>query len=132
MTSRPADESIRDLGFGARIAESSSLRLLNRDGAFNVKRRGLPFYQSLNLYHSLLTISWTRFYLLVSGAYVATNAVFAAAYFLCGEGALEGVVDHSAGGRFVEAFFFQHPDSGDNRLRAGKPEGLGRERGCGC
>ncbi|MSV30415.1 MAG: hypothetical protein EXQ52_16980 [Bryobacterales bacterium] len=106
MTAKPPEDLIRDLGFGARVAERSQLRLLNRDGTFNVARRGLPFLQSLNLYHSLLTISWGRFYLLVTAAYVVVNAAFAAAYLQCGEGALEGAAGHGVAGRFLEAFFF--------------------------
>ncbi len=106
MTAKPTDDVIRDLGFGARIAERSPLRLLNRDGTFNVARRGLPFFQSLNLYHSLLTMSWTRFYLLIAAADVVVNSAFAVAYLLCGEGALEGSVGRGTGERFLDAFFF--------------------------
>ena len=36
----PAEEP-RDLGFGSVVADESRLRLLNRDGSFNVLRRGL-------------------------------------------------------------------------------------------
>ena len=51
-------ETIKDLGFGAKVLQNSVLRLLNRDGTFNVSRTGLPLFKSLNIYQILLNISW--------------------------------------------------------------------------
>ena len=58
---RQEDERDRDLGFGSVVARQSRQRLLNRDGTFNVVRRGLGLRASLSLYYSLLTMSWPRF-----------------------------------------------------------------------
>jgi inward rectifier potassium channel len=99
-------ESDRDLGFGSRVAERSPLRLLNKDGSFNVRRRGLPFFRSLSIYHALLTMSWWRFHVLILISYIAVNLAFAAGYVLCGQGALGGTSATSRAGRFAEAFFF--------------------------
>ena len=55
----------RDLGFGAIVASSSAEHLLNRDGRFNSRREGLGFFRSLHLFDTLLTMSWSRFLLLV-------------------------------------------------------------------
>ncbi len=101
----PAEDS-RDLGFGARVAQQTRNRFLNRDGSFNVRREGLPFLRSLSAYHALLTISWPRFFLLSALGYFATNAVFAVAYLLCGPEALNGSKALGLGPRFAEAFFF--------------------------
>ena len=78
----------RDLGFGSVVARESRTRLLNRDGTFNVPRKGLGFWSSLSLYHWLLTLPWNRFFLLVAATYVAINALFASAYFIAGPDAL--------------------------------------------
>jgi inward rectifier potassium channel len=86
----PTAEDLKDLGFGARVAKESRVRLLNRDGTFNVNRRGLSFFRSLSIYHALLAMPWWRFYALLIGCYVAANGVFALAYFACGPGALGG------------------------------------------
>ncbi len=104
---RPAsrDES-RDLGFGAVVARESRQRLLNRDGSFNVRRTGLPFFRTLSMYHQLLTISWTRFLGLVAAAYVIVNGVFAALFLACGPGALTGVSEPDPAARYAHAFFF--------------------------
>jgi len=98
------EEDLHDLGFGAVVARDSRERLLNKDGTFNVERRGRGFLASISPYHALITMPWRAYFALVIGAYVVTNVLFATAYELCGPGALE-----VAGRRtmsFLEAFFF--------------------------
>ena len=51
---RQEDERDRDLGFGSVVARQSRQRLLNRDGTFNVVRRGLGLRASLSLYYLLV------------------------------------------------------------------------------
>jgi len=75
----PGEDS-RDLGFGGRVAQQTRSRFLNRDGSFNVRREGLPFFRSLSAYHALLTMSWPRFFLLSALGYFAANAAFAVAF----------------------------------------------------
>jgi inward rectifier potassium channel len=96
----------KDLGFGQRVAQESRQRLLNQDGSFNVVRKGVPFYRSLSVYHSMLTMSWTRFYALATGAYLVTNLLFASGYVLCGPQALSGASAVAPLDRYIEAFFF--------------------------
>ena len=95
-----------DLGFGRRVAEESRVRLLNRDGSVNVERRGLPFFRSLHLYHSLLTMSWPKFLVMVGIAYLVVNVLVAVGFLLCGPGALSGSTAAGFGPRLLEAFFF--------------------------
>jgi inward rectifier potassium channel len=99
-------ENLQDLGFGSRISQESRRRLLNRDGSFNVERKRLPFLRSLSPYHTLLTISWPRFYLLVVSGYFLFNIVFASAYYSCGPGSLAGAAENSGEARFLDDFFF--------------------------
>ena len=96
----------RDLGFGSVVSRESRKRLLNRNGTFNVQRRGLRLFQSLSLYHTALSISWPRFLSAVIGTYVVINVVFACAYLLCGHGALNTPPTGMPEGRFLQAFFF--------------------------
>jgi inward rectifier potassium channel len=95
-----------DLGLGSRITQQSRTRFLNKDGSFNVERTGVPFLRSLSPYHALLTMSWSKFYIIVALAYFLTNAIFACGYVLCGDGALRGATATGALGHFAEAFFF--------------------------
>ena len=109
MVSRPqslGEQDLRDLGFGAVVSRESHQRLLNRDGSFNVERRGLGFLASLSVYHLLLTMSWTRFLLLGVASYIIANAVFALAYLACGANAIINTAPGTMLAPFWRDFFF--------------------------
>lgn len=99
-------EDLRDLGFGSRVLDREHTRFLNRDGTFNVVRLGLPWWKSLNLYHTLVTCSWWTFYGLLCAGYLAVNLLFAAGYLACGPDALAGADSITIHDRFFDAFFF--------------------------
>jgi inward rectifier potassium channel len=99
-------ENKGDLGLGTRVSGQRHTRILNRDGSFNVRRVGIPNWLGANAYHRVITMSWTRFYLLVFGYYVGVNLVFAELYVLCGPGALAGSEAATSSGRLWEAFSF--------------------------
>ncbi len=62
-TTRPiSEQDLRDLGFGAVVSRESRERLLNRDGSFNVERKGLHFWSSFSAYHATLTMPWWQFF----------------------------------------------------------------------
>src|ERR1700694_1043845 len=105
VTSIPAglDQENRDLGFGSVLSQEQKLRLLNRDGTFNVYRTRKSPLRSLLTYHGLLSMPAPAFVALVVAVYLMLNMAFAAAYVLCGPGALRG---SSAPGSFWQAFFF--------------------------
>ncbi len=103
----PSDiEEPKDLGFGSVVGGANEKRLLNRDGTFNPRRRGLPLLTSLAPYHFLLTISWPKFLALITAGYFAANVFFASLYLACGTGALDGIPSSQTGGPFGRAFFF--------------------------
>lgn len=106
MAQQEAPALSQDLGLGSRVAQAEVARMLNRDGSFNVIRRGVPFWRSLNLYHVLTTCSWVRFYGLLGSAYLATNFLFAAGYMACGDGALAGSTASTLSEKWHDAFFF--------------------------
>ncbi len=109
LRSQPRPESrqdeFRDLGFGTTVSNQDR-RMINRDGSFNVSRRGLPFLQSLSVYHSLITISWWRFNLLLVSSFALVNAVFAVLYLAIGFEHLSGAIGSGFLDRFAESFFF--------------------------
>jgi inward rectifier potassium channel len=102
----PRRESDADLGFGSVVARESRRRLLNRDGSFNVRREGLSIWESVPLYHVLLTLSWPRFLALLTAGFLAANTLFASAFALCGPGALAGIDATPSAKRFADEFFF--------------------------
>ncbi len=102
-TSKSPDE---DLGFGSVVSEHSGHRLLNRDGSFNVKRKGMGFLESASAYHFLLEVSWPRFIAIISVAYVVFNAAFALGYMAIGEQSFPGLAAEGVGTGFAAYFYF--------------------------
>lgn len=98
------DEPNRDLGFGSVLSRERGIRLLNRDGSFNVSRNRPALWRRLTSYHALLTMSWPQFFGMVLLAFLAANAIFAAAYYLCGPAAVLG--DVGVASPFLRCFFF--------------------------
>ena len=102
----PLREEDRDLGFGAKVATESRLRFLNRDGTFNVRRRGLREFSARNLYHFLLTMSWTQFLGLILLLFFLSNVVFGVIYSLLGAEALVDTSNEPTVNMFLRGFFF--------------------------
>lgn len=99
------EQDNRDLGFGSLVANRSSDRLLNRDGSFNMVRTGLSLLQEYSPYQAFLTMSWRRFFALITSVYLLVNLIFACVYWACGPNAFsapEGLV----GGHYLRCFFF--------------------------
>ncbi len=94
-----------DRGFGTQIAAARGKRLLNRDGSYTVRRTGIRSRLFLDFYHSLLTIRWSAFLLILLVIFLAINGAFAAAYLACGEGAIEGPASSLSYARWERAFF---------------------------
>ena len=63
---------------------------------------GLPRRPIGDLYHQLLTWSWTRLFASLGALYVGINALFALLYLALGPGAIE----NARPGSFADAFFF--------------------------
>src|SRR5438105_6967335 len=87
-------EETRDLGFGSVISQEQQIRLLNRDGSFNVERRGYSFWEALSSYHELVTMSWPKFYAIVFVVFVVANVLFGGLYLLCGPGCVVNQATH--------------------------------------
>lgn len=94
----------RDLGFGSVLSRQRQIRLLNRDGSFNVSRQKPEWWRRLASYHFLLNMTWPRFFGVVFVVFVGINAVFAMAYYLCGPGTVQG--DVGVENPFLRCFFF--------------------------
>jgi inward rectifier potassium channel len=96
----------KDLGFGSVVAAQSRVRLMNRDGSFNVQRGGRLAAIIGNPYHSLLTMGWPAFLGVLAAVYILANLLFAALFMACGPGALGEADTAFPSGSFLQAFFF--------------------------
>jgi inward rectifier potassium channel len=100
-----AEDPARDLGFGRVVSEQRQLRLLNRDGSFNVQRRGRGL-SSFLAYSNLVSTTWNRFFVFVGTVYLALNGCFAVLYDACGSQGLVNTVDIRITSPILRAFFF--------------------------
>lgn len=92
-----------DLGLGIRVGPGRSV---NKDGTFNVRRAGLPFFRGYELYHRLITMGGFRFLALLFLGFLAANALFAALYLGIGMDQFTRTGGHSRLDRLMDAFFF--------------------------
>jgi inward rectifier potassium channel len=96
----------QDLGLGSKVVQSQKKRYVNRDGSFNVYRKGVFNRGAFSLYHAVLEISWPTFYAAIFGLFVIANAIFAILYLLTGLQAFPDLANLAAGRRLGELFLF--------------------------
>ncbi|PCE63320.1 ion channel [Sediminicola luteus] len=94
-----------DLGLGTK-EDIGGYRAINKDGSFNVKKVGVPFFERLNFFHALITMPWTHFLGFILMGYFIINILFATAYTLIGVENLTGITPNTPTEGFIEAFFF--------------------------
>ena len=94
-------------------------RSINKDGTFNVYRRG-GSWRDFHPYLQMLSMSWPQFFATVLSGYLLINLLFALVYFALGPGQLKGADGASQFDRFLNDFFFLY--SSHSR----KPIGMGR------
>jgi len=80
-------------------------RSINKDGSFNVYRRG-GSWRDVHPYLHLLNMSWSRFFVVVMLSYLSVNMLFAVVYFALGPSALQGARGASEWDRLLNDFFF--------------------------
>ncbi len=99
------EKNREDTGFGSR-AVNSDIRLVRPDGNFNVKKIGQSLGAKANIFHRLITTSWSRLFLIVFSFYLFTNIIFGLIYVAVGVEHLQGIVAKDPIDNFWEAFFF--------------------------
>ena len=77
------------------------VRILKQDGRLNIEGQNRWYSYWRDPYHLLLTLPWPWFLGLVSLGYVVSNALFAVAYLIGGDG-----IANARPGNFFDAFFF--------------------------
>src|ERR1043165_5369347 len=102
---REKEDFFKETGFGSRVTEPNQ-RLMNKDGSSNVKRKGLSILESISFYHSLITMPWWKFNVIVLSAYLVVNFIFASLYFFLDIQDLNGMIARTPAEKFFEAFFF--------------------------
>jgi inward rectifier potassium channel len=95
-----------DLGLGDRVAQENRTRFVNKDGSFNIHRKGVLNRSVFSPYHAVLNASWWRFNLGILGYYLSANIIFTVFYFLSGRNAFPDIANMDAAHRFGQLFFY--------------------------
>lgn len=94
-----------ELGFGTKDYKES-VRFLNRDGSVNIKRKSSDRFSGFDIYHWLITISWTKLIVLILISYVFVNTLFALMYYFIGANQFGGIILTTGFENFLQLFFF--------------------------
>ena len=82
------------------IPDNYGGRFVNRDGTFNVKKEGLPFFQRFSLFHTMLNMPTWKFYGTLFAFYLTVNFIFACIYFFIGRSQFQGILAVGQSGNF--------------------------------
>ncbi len=80
---KPRLRDIDNTGFGPNSSVEGG-RLVNPDGSNNLKKRGIPIWERISVYHTLLRMKRLHFFLFVFFLYTSINLFFAIVYFATG------------------------------------------------
>lgn len=92
-------------GFGSNNAAQGG-RFINKDGVPNVEKKGVPFFERISWFHTLLQLSSTKFLLVILLFFLGINFIFACIYSLIGIEHLGGLSASNNLEKFGEAYFF--------------------------
>ena len=102
---RDAASTTANTGFGANASNYGG-RLVNKDGSANIQRTGLGFFERFSWFHSMLSVSRWRFFIIILFFYITVNLLFTLMYYTIGVENLSGLHLVSEREKFMEAFFF--------------------------
>ena len=104
MSSAPLNQQQFDPGI-TQSYTGDLRRIVNRDGSFNVRRKGWSL-KDLHVYQLLLSLSWPAFMGLVLALFIFINGIFAGLYAATGLGNLAGAEAPTRIETLLNAFFF--------------------------
>ncbi|MCF6407191.1 ion channel [Chitinophaga filiformis] len=94
-----------DTGFG-NSSNSYVGRFINRDGTFNLRKEGLPVWERVSLYHTLLNLPAWKFFFAIIFFFVSINLVYTLIYLALGAHEFQGILGTSKWEVFKEIYFF--------------------------
>lgn len=94
-----------DTGFGTN-ADAQAGRFLNKDGSFNVVKKGGYISERIGLYNNMLNMPGWQFLGLIFSGFILINLFFSAIYFFMEPSQLTGIIASDNAKRFRELFFF--------------------------
>jgi inward rectifier potassium channel len=101
----PISKVNNDTGFGSNASNYGG-RFINRDGTFNLRREGSPFWERYNMYQVLLALPVWKFITAMVIFFIAINFLFTSLYLVIGTDQLQGLLSATPWGKIKEVYFF--------------------------
>lgn len=101
----PISKQNNDTGFST-TGNVNGGRFINRDGTFNLKKVGWPFWRRYSIYYRMITLPLWKFIAIILLFYFIINALFTLIYILIGSDQLTGMIARDGFQRFKEIYFF--------------------------
>lgn len=98
-------KSNNDTGFGSN-AENYGGRFVNKDGTFNVKKEGTPFWERISIFHYMLNIPLWKFISIILLIFLSINLIFTFIYLEIGQNEFIGIIATTRLDLIRELFFF--------------------------
>lgn len=96
----------KEFGFGAAVVGQNQ-RIVNKDGSFNVSRKGLSVFEQFSFFHWMINTKWIIFLSFVFLGFFIYNTFYSCIYyFILGTHQFHGIEATSAFGKYFELFFF--------------------------
>jgi len=94
-----------DTGFGTNANDYGG-RFINRDGSFNLRKEGMPFWERFSIYHSMLNLPRWKFIALIIVFFLCINLLYTSIYLLIGTEGFTGMIATTTWQKVKEVYFF--------------------------
>jgi inward rectifier potassium channel len=101
----PFSKVNNDTGFGTNASDYGG-RFVNRDGSFNLRKEGVPFWERFSIFHTMLNMPNWKFIALILGFFLAINLAYTSIYLLIGTEGFTGMIANTGWQKFKEVYFF--------------------------
>src|SRR3982751_713878 len=101
----PSSKINNDTGFGTNASDYGG-RFINRDGSFNLRKEGMPFWERFSIYHRMLNLPRWKFIALIISFFLAINICYTIVYLLIGVDGFTGMLAKTRWEIIKEIYFF--------------------------
>ncbi len=101
----PFSKQNNDTGYSSNNSATGG-RFLNKDGSYNLRKEGMPFYKRFSIFHDMLNLSLWKFVVVVVAFFIVVNLFFACVYFALGKAEFDGLLAGNNWKIFRQLFYF--------------------------
>lgn len=101
----PFSKINNDTGF-SNNANNVGGRFVNRDGTFNLRKEGMPYFNRFSIFHSMLNLPRWKFISLIVVFFLCINVFYTVIYLLIGIDQFQGILGVTEWQKIKEIYFF--------------------------